>query len=310
MSMLVSRLKGAFVPSARSIFQISNRGFATEQQIKRRLKTVGNIKKITKAMKMVAAAKLRSVQNQLEIVRKFQKGPTDVWPDPKLKDPSIVQKNLLIVITSDRGLCGSVNSQCSRQARRYIDELLQAKKPIQAVMFGDKGKAAMERIFAKTFAVSVSEGYKSKVMSFKQAAMLANIINTMEFDKAEVIFNKFKNLLSFETTRDKFLSWGIAGPLISDAFSSYVIEDAGYTEVMRDLHEFRTAVRLFHCFQENATSEQSSRMNAMGNSAKNAGEMQDALRLLYNRTRQAKITTELIEIISGASSAEAANKEK
>jgi len=300
--MLVSRLKGALVPSARSIFQLSKRGFATEQQIKRRLKTVGNIKKITKAMKMVAAAKLRSVQNQLEIVRNFQKGPTEVWPDPTLKDPSIVQKNLLVVITSDRGLCGSVNSQCSRQARRYLDDFLQAKKPIQAAMFGDKGKAALERVYGKTFAVSISEGYKSKVMSFKQAALLANIINTMEFDKAEVIYNKFKNLLSFETMRDKFLSWNIAGPLISDTFSSYIIEDGGYTEVMKDFHEFRTAVRLFHCFQENATSEQSARMNAMGNSAKNAGEMQDALRLMYNRTRQAKITTELIEIISGSTS--------
>jgi F-type H+-transporting ATPase subunit gamma len=308
-SILVSRLKGA-LPKARTLFQVSSRGFATEQQIKRRLKTVGNIKKITKAMKMVAAAKLRSVQNQLDVVRNFQQGATDVWPEPNLKDPNAIQKNLLVVITSDRGLCGSINSQCSRQARRYLDEFIQAKKPIQSIMFGDKGKGAIERVYGKTFAVSISESYKSKVMSFKQAAMLADIINTTDFDKAEIIYNRFKNLLSFETMKDKLFSWKISGPLVGDTFSKYAIEDGGYSDTMKNFHEFRTAVRLYHCFQENATSEQSARMNAMGNSAKNAGEMQDALRLIYNRTRQAKITTELIEIISGATSAEAGKKKK
>jgi len=308
----VSRLKcvsaKALSPSAQ-IFKIPSRNMATEQQIKRRLKTVGNIKKITKAMKMVAAAKLRSVQNQLEIVRKFQKGVSDVWPMPTVKadDPSI-QKNALVIVTSDRGLCGSINSQCSRQSRRYLDELLKAKKSVQTVCFGDKGKSALERVYGRTYSLTISEGYKSKVMSFRQASMLANYLNVMEFDQLEIIYNRFKNLLAFETSRDKIYSYEFLKSHIPNTFSAFALENGGYNDTMKNLHEFRMAVRIFHCFQENATSEQSARMNAMGNSAKNAGEMQDALRLIYNRTRQAKITTELIEIISGATSAEAQKK--
>jgi F-type H+-transporting ATPase subunit gamma len=283
---------------------------ATEQQIKRRLKTVGNIKKITKAMKMVAAAKLRSVQNQLEIVRNFQKGITEAWPLPQIKEETI-QKNALVIVTSDRGLCGSINSQCSRQARRYLDDMIKAKKPIETICFGDKGKAAIERVYGKTFALSIAEGYKSKVMSFKQAAMLANNLNAIEFDSLDIIYNRFNNLLSFETLRDRLFSYPFVSSTIPSTFSSFSLENGGgYAETMRNFHEFRTAVRIYHCFQENSTSEQSARMNAMGNSAKNAGEMQDALRLIYNRTRQAKITTELIEIISGAASAEAGKKKK
>jgi len=311
--MLVSRLKHvsskAIAPSA-NLYKIPSRTMATEQQIKRRLKTVGNIKKITKAMKMVAAAKLRSVQSQLEIVRNFQKGITDAWPLPPIKEDAI-QKNALVVITSDRGLCGSINSQCSRQARRYIDEFLKAKKPIETICFGDKGKGAIERVYGKTFALTVAEGYKSKVMSFKQAAMLANSLSEVQFDQVDILYNRFKNLLSFETLRDKLYSYTFLGPHIPTTFSSFSIENGGgFAETMKNFAEFRLAVRLFHCFQENATSEQSARMNAMGNSAKNAGEMQDALRLIYNRTRQAKITTELIEIISGATSAESGKKKK
>jgi len=283
---------------------------ATEQQIKRRLKTVGNIKKITKAMKMVAAAKLRSVQNQLDIVRKFQQGITDSWPVGDIKDES-VHKNALLVITSDRGLCGSINSQCSRQARRYMDDFLKAKKPLETICFGDKGKSALERVYNKTFTLTVNEIYKSKVMSFKQASMLANQLNTVEFDQLDIIYNRFKNLLSFETLRDRIYSYPFLSSSIPSTFSTFSIENGGgFTETMQNFHEFRTAVRLYHCFQESATSEQSARMNAMGNSAKSAGEMQDALRLMYNRTRQAKITTELIEIISGASSAEDSKKKK
>jgi len=283
---------------------------ATEQQIKRRLKTVGNIKKITKAMKMVAAAKLRSVQSQLEIVRNFQRGVTEVWPLPTIKEDAI-QKTALVLITSDRGLCGSINSQCSRQARRYLDEHLRLKKPIDTICFGEKGKGAIERVYGKTFVLTVAEGYRSKVMSFKQAAMLANSLNGIKFDQCEILYNRFKNLIAFETLRDKIYSYNFLGPHIPSTFSAFSIEDGGgFADTMKNFYEFRLAVRLFHCFHENATSEQSARMNAMGNSAKNAGEMQDALRLIYNRTRQAKITTELIEIISGATSAEAGKKKK
>jgi len=285
------------------------RGMATEQQLKRRLKTVGNIKKITKAMKMVAAAKLRSVQNQLEIVRNFQKGVTDVWAQPEGKDIPI-EKAGIVCITSDRGLCGSINSSVSKQARQILRDATTQKKALHTVLLGEKGKGALERLFGRTFSLSISDAYKSKVMSFKQVAMITDLVLSQNFDRMEIIYNRFKNLLSFETKKENLYSWKILAPLANSQFSRYEIESDGYSSLLQNLYEYRTATRLFHLFQENATSEQSARMNAMGNSSKNAADMQDSLRLLYNRTRQAKITTELIEIISGASAADESKKKK
>lgn len=285
------------------------RGMATEQQLKRRLKTVGNIKKITKAMKMVAAAKLRSVQNQLEIVRNFQKGITDVWVQPEGKDIPI-EKAAVVCMTSDRGLCGSINSAVSKQARLSLRDAVVQKKVLNTVLLGEKGKGSLERLFGRTFALSISDAYKSKVMSFKQCAMITDLVLSNNFDRMEVVYNRFKNLLTFETVKEVLYSWKVLGPLSNKQFSRYEIEGDGYSFVLQNLYEYRTATRFFHLFQENATSEQSARMNAMGNSSKNAAEMQDTLRLLYNRTRQAKITTELIEIISGASAADETKKRK
>jgi len=137
---------------------------------------------------------------------------------------------------------------------------------------------------------------------------LTDLLLAQNFDRHDILFNRFRTLLSFETTQEKLYSWKVLSPLVTQQFSKYEIESEGYSDVMRNLYEFRSAVRLYHLFQENVTSEQSARMNAMGNSSKNASEMQDALRLLYNRTRQAKITTELVEIISGAAAADKAKK--
>lgn len=178
------------------------------------------------------------------------------------------------------------------------------------MLLGEKGKGSLERLFGKTFVLSISDSYKSKVMSFKQVAMVTDLVLNQGFDRIEVIYNRFKNLLAFETSKEILYSWKLLAPLSNKQFSRYEIEGDGYSFVLQNLYEYRTATRFFHLFQENATSEQSARMNAMGNSSKNAAEMQDALKLLYNRTRQAKITTELIEIISGASAADESKKKK
>jgi len=290
------------------VVNVQQRGMATQQQLKRRMRAVNNIKKITKAMKMVAAAKLRSVQSQLEAVRTFQEAITNVWPQPKEKDNVLDQiegdkKSAVVCISADRGLCGSVNSTVSKQARVILKEANAKNQHVALITLGEKAKGALERVYKRNFALSVSEVYRAKVMPFKQVAMISDLLLQQNFDRMEFIYNRFKNVVSFITTRDAIYSLRALTPFTRSQFSKYTLESGGYDmTIIRSLYEFRFAVRLYHMFQEAATSEQSSRMTAMDNSSKNAVEMIGMLTLLYNRARQAKITTELCEIISGAES--------
>jgi len=135
--------------------------------------------------------------------------------------------------------------------------------------------------------------------------MLADRLLAENVDGMTILYNRFKNLLTSEQKEEHLLSTTLALEHATFLTSKYEVESGGYRNVLRDLYEFRTAVRLWHMFNENMTTEMSSRMNAMSNSSKAAGEMLNALTMLYNRTRQAKITTELIEIVSGAVAIEA-----
>jgi len=259
-------------------------------------------------MKMVAAAKLRAVQNQLDRVRNFAKPLTTAWPSKPVTEG--VEKTLIVPITSDRGLCGSVNSAIARRTKAMLRESADAKSQPTLFTIGSKGTSALERHYPKNFVMNISEAYKFKVISFKQVCMLADLIQQQQFDKLEFLYNRFKNLLTFDTTIETIYSYRLALPAARDHLAKFEIENDGYTDVLQNLYEFRTAVRLYHCLQENSTAEQSSRMNAMSNSSKSAGEMLGGLRLVYNRTRQAKITTELIEIVSGAISVEEDQKKE
>jgi F-type H+-transporting ATPase subunit gamma len=278
---------------------------ATEKQLKTRMKAVNNIKKITRAMKMVAAAKLRRSQEALEQAREFSKSMTALWPDPEKKtaeaktDEKKTGNRALIAITSDRGLCGAVNAVVIRDIKGRLNSLSEAERanPPTVCLFGEKARIALDRSFSQYFGFAVAEQSKLKRYTFKQALAMASILSEQKFDDSIVIYNHFKSLLAYETRAIPWFSLdsGLANP---NTFVEYEIE--GDNDFWENLYEFRSGVRLFHFFAETETSELSSRMNAMGGSAKNAGEMLDKLRLMYNRTRQARITTELIEIISGA----------
>jgi F-type H+-transporting ATPase subunit gamma len=284
------------------VLSTAKRGMATEQQLKMRIRSVGNIEKITKAMKMVAAAKLRRVQENLDIARAFSADITEVWPEPEEAPvPSKDTQHLMVAISADKGLCGAVNGTIIRSCRdRLIDYKIEGIVP-SLVLYGDKGRLGLERLFAKQIDTSVSDLSKLKVKTFTQACELSSYILDVEFDSADLTYQHFRSLLSYETTTIPMHSLKARTADVS-CFSAYELEGDG--DVLQNLHEFRTAVQMFHLFAETDTSELSARMNAMGNSSKNAGEMLEALTLLYNRTRQAKITTELIEIISGATAAE------
>jgi len=199
-----------------------------------------------------------------------------------------------------------------RAAKAAIAADVKNKAPVYLALLGEKARQQMERVYGRYFVFTSNELYRSKVLGFRQAARVAESImsltttgtavtSTNEFERIDVIYNTFKNMMAFETYRERFYSLNALQKHGINAFSKYELEDGeGHREMLRNLYEFRVAVRMYHMMQENIAAETASRMNAMSNSSKSCDQMRDMLTLLYNRTRQAKITTELVEVISGA----------
>jgi F-type H+-transporting ATPase subunit gamma len=278
------------------------RGFATEQQLKARIKSVANIEKITKAMKMVAAAKLRRVQNHLDVARDFQADIMSCWPEPSQEALDQAgdgkSQHLIIGITADKGLCGAVNSTIIRNVRDKLKT--EECKDADVLLFGDKARLGLERLYGGHFKETAADIGKLRVKSFAQASALADMILNAKYTTCDIVYNRFKNMLAYETTTIKQHPLEV---LCHDNPSQFEGRVIGAMDVYENLYEFRMGVQMYHLLAETDTSELSARMNAMGNSSQNAADMLSDLNLLYNRTRQAKITTELIEIISGASAA-------
>lgn len=280
---------------ARVARPVGSRGMATEKQLRTRISSVGNIKKITSAMKMVAAAKLRGAQNALDVARVFAVPTAGVWNPPAAEDTDET-KLTYVAMTSDRGLCGGVNSQISRHVRDQLLGSTLPKENIGLITVGDKGKQALERVFGKHFKTTISE-HASQRPTFATASAVAQELMSNDHDRAVICYNQFVNMLRFESEE-----LHIAGIHKMDETAQELepYELEGESELLANFYEYNMASQIFLFMREGEASEHSSRMNAMGNSSKNAGEMLESLTLLYNRTRQARITTELIEIISGA----------
>eukprot|EP00823_Brevimastigomonas_motovehiculus_P000961 TRINITY_DN1130_c0_g1_i1.p1 TRINITY_DN1130_c0_g1~~TRINITY_DN1130_c0_g1_i1.p1 ORF type:complete len:299 (-),score=53.31 TRINITY_DN1130_c0_g1_i1:539-1435(-) len=269
------------------------RNFASLKDLQSRMKTVSNIQKITRAMRLIAAAKIRSLQTALTAVRVFQKPISDVIPKPsgKVEDANFV----IVAITPDKGLCGSIGAQVIRKIGQLNTELEQQKKSFQLIVLGEKGRSGMERIYKQKFVWTVSDIYKSKFILFNQVCQFANALLKDDFDRIDIVYNKFKNMLSFQLSIETIHSY--------DAFyheynkthlNKYELED----ETMRNLYEYWVAIRLFHCLQENATSEMSARLNAMSNSSKSAEDLLVSLNSQYNRQRQGQITSGINERVN------------
>lgn len=279
--------------------RVPARGFASEQQLKLRIATVSNVKKITSTMKMVAAAKLRGAQRVLDVARVFA-SVTEAWPTPEVT-PTPDQKHMVVAIASDKGLCGGINSTIVRGVR---DSLRYNKKKLNVdnsdiVILGNKGVQGLERLFGQQFLLTIGDQYK---VNFAQSCEQAAIVQACPHVTGEMWFQYFRSMMSYDTTKlplQSFEAATAAGPVLQ-----------GYARqghplyIMENFHAFKFAVTLFLCQAETETATLSSRMAAMEGSSKNAGEMLDALTLQLNRSRQQRITTELIEIISGASAAE------
>lgn len=287
--------------SVQPVFRQQQRGMATEKQLRTRLASVTSIRKITKAMKMVAAAKLRQVERLLDGARKFSQPLQDGWPKDEREDLPI-KKHLIVPMTGDRGLCGAVNSSVVKSCKALLEVDKEAGRDVNIFSLGDKAKAGLERLHGDYISGCITELGKSGPASFQEVALIGEYILANEYDSVTFIHNKYKSAIAYDTTPVTQLSLQLAAGN-TEIWNKYEFE-GDQRDALQNLYEFRTAVMMFAWVIEGQTSEQSARMTAMDNSTTNAGDMIDRIRLMYNRTRQARITTELIEIISGAAAAE------
>jgi len=291
-------------PAMKAIGQQA-RGMATEKQILMRIGATSNIAKITKSMKMVSAAKKRGAENRLMAGRPFVSwldnlgvGKCRVIDKEGLapKEEFDGHKNTLLVITSDRGLCGGINSGIAKQVRKQVADI--DKSNLQLFIVGEKGRALLRRDMASQIRGNITESFAMPAnFTLSSAVAEAVLSGAEENEKVHVIFNKYVSAITY---LPNIRSLGVA--LDAEEFATYELEPDNKNEILGDLKEFEVASAVYQAMIENSTSEESSRMAAMENATSNASDLISSLTLSYNKARQARITTELIEIISGASS--------
>nr|OQO28815.1 hypothetical protein B0A51_04260 [Rachicladosporium sp. CCFEE 5018] len=273
--------------------------YATLREIEGRLKSIRNIEKITKTMKIVASTKLTRAQRAMTSSRSYGETSNTVFQEAETKPlDGEGKKSLLIVCSSDKGLCGGIHSGLTRRVRKMLNEG-EVKGDIDLVIAGEKCKAQLGRSNAKQIVLSF-QGVGKDVPTFSDASAIADQVTLLptEYSSIKILYNKFINAQSYEATIIEAFSEEAIKE--SANFSSFEIDDS----VLGNLREYALANSLFWALAEGHACEQSARRNAMDNASKNAGEMISKFQILYNRTRQAVITGELVEIITGAAASE------
>ena len=285
--------------------------------LKKRIGSVKSTEKITKAMKMVAAAKLRRAQESAESSRPYSDSMKDLIDSiSKGYKPSSTERNLLtgdekdqihllILFTSERGLCGGFNSIVTRTLRDKIENLIDHNKTVKIVCVGKKGYDILKRQYSEMI-TEVIDMRAVKSITYQDAKNISDKVVKMffdgEFDKCSIFYNEFKSVISQIPTEQQVIPIEI----ISNESDQEIKEDSffefepGESEILDEILPLNFTVQVFKALLESAASEQGARMSAMDNASRNAGDMIDNLTLFYNRSRQAVITKELIEIISGA----------
>lgn len=277
------------------------RGMATAQQLRARIKSVKNLVKITGAKKTVATVKLRRAREALDKAREFTGSLEAVWPEINLTE---VKKPLYIGVSADKGLCGGINSSIARAVRDVIIADGEVGKSGSIFMVGEKAKASLERSNGKQFHTTVSEPGGSAMPTFKQVGILADLWAGIEHDRTTLYYQYFRSVIAYDTTKVYFWSWDAINSQEGGLAAFDDFEQEGGSDLLQNLSEFRLATNMYLYLFENEASMLSATMQAMENSSKNAGEMLEDLTLLLNRNRQAKITTELTEIVSGSAALE------
>jgi F-type H+-transporting ATPase subunit gamma len=283
------------------------------KSLRLRINSVKSTRKITQAMKMVAAAKLRRAQSQAEAARPYAERMERMLaslgasvagtPDaPKLLVGTGADKvHLLVVVTAERGLCGGFNTNVGRFARAQIRALEAEGKTVKVVTVGRKGAVYLKREFANRIIAEFSFANKKRI-GFEDASEVSSKISEMldagAFDVCTLIYNRFKNVIS-QTPVGQQLIPAPLPEVAAEGGSQYEFEPTE-EEILARLLPQNLAIQIYRALLDNAAGFYGSQMTAMDNATRNAGEMINKLTLNYNRTRQANITRELIEIISGA----------
>ena len=288
------------------------------KDLRSRIASVRATQKITSAMKMVAAAKLRRAQEAAEAARPYAERMERMLGSlggslagsagaPRLLAGSGDDRvHLVVVATADRGLCGGFNGGIVRRARQLIEELEDAGKAVRLLCVGRKGRDQLRRQHGARI-VDVIEGVGRRSVEFAEADAIAERVRTMfdegEFDVCTIVYARFKSAISNEVTVQQLVPAPLpeaAEDAASGGASAVYIYEPDEEAILEDLLPRNVSVQVYRALLENAASEHGARMAAMDNATRNAGDMIARLTLQYNRTRQAMITKELIEIISGA----------
>ncbi|GBP90814.1 ATP synthase subunit gamma, mitochondrial [Eumeta japonica] len=313
-----------------------NRNMATLKAISIRLKSVKNIQKITQSMKMVSAAKYTRAERELKAARPYGEGATQFYERAEVAPPEDDPKQLFVAVTSDRdfqmghratgfepesgiecvkcheieysgvlqpihhclymyaGLCGAVHTGVSKVIRSRLNE--PDAENVKVICIGDKSRSILQRLYGKHIILVANEVGRLPPTFLDAARLASEILSSgYDFGSGKIVYNKFRSVVSYQQSDLPLFSRKAV-----ESAPKLTVYDSLDSEVLQSYMEFSLASMIFYAMKEGACSEQSSRMTAMDNASKNAGEMIDKLTLTFNRTRQAVITRELIEIISGA----------
>ncbi|WP_119393115.1 F0F1 ATP synthase subunit gamma [Taklimakanibacter lacteus] len=285
------------------------------KDLRNRITSVKSTRKITKAMQMVAAAKLRRAQESALAARPYSERMATVLANlsssmegrddaPQLlagngKD----QTHLLVVCTAERGLCGGFNSSIARLAREHADKLLAQGKTVKILTVGKKGNDILKRLYGR-FIIDTVDLRAARTLAFSHAQGIAQKVLKLfedgQFDVCTLFFAEFKSVISQKPTALQLIPAAVSGGKTPDLGGAIYDAEPDEGEILADLLPRNIGVQIFRALLENAASEQGARMSAMDSATRNAGDMINKLSIRYNRQRQAQITKELIEIISGA----------
>jgi len=284
------------------------------KDLKNRIESVKNTRKITKAMQMVAAAKLRRAQEAAEAGRPYAErfnavmgslaasvGGSDSAP-LLLRGTGSEQAHLLVVMTAERGLCGGFNSNIAKLAKQRAAELVAAGKTVKIITVGKKGRDSMKRDLGKHFIEHVDLSEVKRIGYSNAQDIAKGVLSRFEageFDVATIFYARFINVVSQVPTAQQIIPASFEATE-GDAAATLYDYEPDEEAILADLLPRGVATQIFSALLENGASEQGARMSAMDNATRNAGDMIDKLTIEYNRSRQAVITNELIEIISGA----------
>ena len=283
-----------------------------------RINSVKSTQKITSAMKMVAAAKLRRAQEQAEAARPYAERMDRMLSSlaasmvgqegapPLLGGTGKDTVQLVVVMTSDRGLCGGFNSTIVRGARRLIRELIAGDKQVKILCIGRKGRDQLRRDYGSLIIGTIEDIAKPRLTyeaADRVAERIARMYGDREFDVCTIIYNRFKSAMTQFVTTQQLIPFAppAAGVAADTALAGAIYEyEPDESEILAELLPRNLSVQVYRALLENGASEQGARMTAMDSATRNAGDMINRLTINYNRSRQAYITKELIEIISGA----------